>query len=143
MEKVDGTDADKSERIKFEFLMDPNNLAYKYSQQFAIFKNGCPEDWIKKVLAFSEIKNLMALKEPVDKIKMLQNLLKGQALSYFEHHLRMRVETEDSEVPDNDIIELVLIAVGLEYIPKCSISKQKYYMRQERGLYMGLHTSVL
>jgi hypothetical protein len=40
MEKVDGTDADKSEWIKLEFLMDPNNqvLSSKYSRQFSIFK---------------------------------------------------------------------------------------------------------
>jgi hypothetical protein len=27
--------------------------------------------------------------------------LKGQALSYFEHHLMRRLEAEDSDVPDN------------------------------------------
>jgi hypothetical protein len=47
MDKVDGTDVDKSEWIKLEFLMDPDNPASKYSQQFAIFMDGCPEDWIK------------------------------------------------------------------------------------------------
>jgi hypothetical protein len=31
MGKVDGTDADKSEWIKLEFLMDPDNPASKYS----------------------------------------------------------------------------------------------------------------
>jgi hypothetical protein len=43
MDKVDGTDADKFEWIKLEFLMDPDNpaLGSKYSQQFAIFKDGC------------------------------------------------------------------------------------------------------
>jgi hypothetical protein len=43
IDKVDGTDVDKSEWIKLEFLMDPDNpaLDYKYSQQFAIFKDGC------------------------------------------------------------------------------------------------------
>jgi hypothetical protein len=42
MDKVDGTDAEKSEWIKLEFLMDPDNPALdsKYSQQFAIFKDG-------------------------------------------------------------------------------------------------------
>jgi hypothetical protein len=45
-----------------------------------------------------------------------------------------RLEAEDSEVPDNEVIELVLRDVGLEYIPKCAIRVQKYYMRQERGL---------
>jgi hypothetical protein len=43
--------------------------------------------------------------------------LKGQALSYFEHHLMRRLEAEDSGVPDNELIELVLRDVGLEYIP--------------------------
>jgi hypothetical protein len=32
---------DKSEWIKLEFLMDPDNPASKYSRQFAIFKDGC------------------------------------------------------------------------------------------------------
>jgi hypothetical protein len=43
MDKVDGTDADKSELIKLNFLMDPDNPASgsKYSQQFDIFKDGC------------------------------------------------------------------------------------------------------
>jgi hypothetical protein len=43
MDKVDGPDADKSEWIKLEFLMDTDNPASvsKYSRQFAIFKDGC------------------------------------------------------------------------------------------------------
>jgi hypothetical protein len=40
MDKVDGTDADKSECIKLDFLMDHDNPASKYSQQFSIFKDG-------------------------------------------------------------------------------------------------------
>jgi hypothetical protein len=54
-----------------------------------------------------------------------------------------RFEAENSEIPDNDIIELVLRDIGLEYIPKCAIRVQKYYMRQPRGLYMVLNTSLL
>jgi hypothetical protein len=73
---------------------------------------------------------------------MFWTLLKGQALSYFENHLMRTLEAEDSEVPDNELIELVLRDVGLEYIPKRAIRVQKYYMRQPRGLYMGLNTSV-
>jgi hypothetical protein len=115
VDKVDGPDADKSELIKLEFLMDPDNLASgsKYSRQFSIFKDGCPEDWIKWVMAFCEIENLMPMKEPVDETRMFRTLLKGQALSYFEHHLMRRLEAEDSEVPDNEVIELVLRDVGL------------------------------
>jgi hypothetical protein len=49
MDKVDGPDADKSEWINLEFLMDPDNPALdsKYFRQLAIFKNGCPEEWFK------------------------------------------------------------------------------------------------
>jgi hypothetical protein len=71
VDKVDGPDADKSEWIKLEFLMDPDNPASKNSRQFAIFKDGCriPEDWIKWVMAFREIENLMPMKEPAEKIR--------------------------------------------------------------------------
>jgi hypothetical protein len=57
------------------------------------------------LMSFCEIENLMPLKKSAEKSKMFQNLLKGQALSYFEHHLRRRFETIDSELPGNDLIE--------------------------------------
>jgi hypothetical protein len=43
MDKVDGPDKDKSEWIKLELLVDPDNPASgsKYSQQFYTFKDGC------------------------------------------------------------------------------------------------------
>jgi hypothetical protein len=44
MKKVDGSDADKSEWIKLEFLMDPDNLASKYSRNFTILMDGYPEE---------------------------------------------------------------------------------------------------
>jgi hypothetical protein len=67
-------------------------------------------------------------------------MLKGQALLFFEHHLMRRLEAEDSEVPDNELIELILRDVGLEYIPKRANCVQKYYMRLPSGFYMGLNT---
>jgi hypothetical protein len=76
MDKADGTDADKSEWIKLELLMDSNNPDTKYSLNFLIFKCGWPEEWIKWVMAFREIENLIPLKEPADKSRMFQNLLK-------------------------------------------------------------------
>jgi hypothetical protein len=114
LDKFDRTDADKSEWIKLDFLMDPDNSTWgsKYSLQFDIFKDGCPEEWIKLVMAFCEIENLMTMKEPADKTRMFRTLLKGQALSYFEHHLIRRLKAEDSEVSDNELIELVLRDVG-------------------------------
>jgi hypothetical protein len=116
MDKVDDTDANKSEWIKLDFLMDPDNPSWcsKYSLQFVIFKDKCPEDWIKWVMAFREIENLMPMKEPTNKTRMFQTLLKGQALSYFEYHLMRRLEAADSDVPDNELIELVLRDVALE-----------------------------
>jgi hypothetical protein len=90
-----------------------------------------PEDWIKWVMAFCEIENLMPMKEPANKTRMFRTLLKCQALSYFEHHLMRKLEEEDSEVPDNELIELVLRDVGLEYIPKRAICMKKYYMRRD------------
>jgi hypothetical protein len=53
-----------------------------------------------------------------------------------------RLESEESDVLDNKLIELVLRDVGLEFIPKRAIRAQNYYMRQTRSLYMGLNTSV-
>jgi hypothetical protein len=43
MDRVDGPDMDKSEWIRLEFLMDPDNPASKYSWQFAIFEDGFQE----------------------------------------------------------------------------------------------------
>jgi len=39
--------ADKTEFIRLEFLMDSNNPATKYGRHFVIFKDGCAEDWVK------------------------------------------------------------------------------------------------
>jgi hypothetical protein len=91
-------------------------------------------------MAFREIENLMPMNEPSDKTRMFRTLLKGQALSYFEYNLIRRLKAEDSDVPENELIELVYRDVGLEYIPMRAKYVQKYYMR--RGLYMGLNTSV-
>jgi hypothetical protein len=111
--KVDGPDAGKSEWIKLEFLMDLDNPASKYIRKFATFKDGYSEEWIKWVMAFREIENLMLIKEPADKMRMFLTLLKGQALSYFENHLMRRMEAEDSDIPDNELIEIVLRDISL------------------------------
>jgi hypothetical protein len=134
MDKVDGPDVDKTEWTKLEFLMDPDNASFKCFRHFVIFKDGCTEEWIKWVMAFREIENLIASKEPADKTRMFRTLLKGQALSHFEHHLMRRLQAENSDVPDNDLIELVLGDISLEYIHKHTICVEKYYMRQTRGL---------
>jgi hypothetical protein len=85
-----------------------------------------PEKWIKWLMAFRQIENLMPMKKPADKTRIFWTLLKCQALSYFEYHLRRRLETEDSELLDNEIIKLELREIGLEYIPKRAIGVQKY-----------------
>jgi hypothetical protein len=85
-------------------------------------------------MGFYEIDNLMPMKEPADNTRIFRALLKGQTLSYFEYHLMRRLKAEDSEVPDNELIELVIEDIGLEYIPESTIRVQKYNMRQPRGL---------
>jgi hypothetical protein len=69
-----------------------------------------------------DVKNLITLKEPADKARMFCTLLKGQALSYFGHHNTSTFESEDSELPGNDHIVLVLREIGLEYIPTRTIT---------------------
>ena len=91
--------ADKTEYIKLEFYMDPSNPASKYSRHFFIFKDGGVEDWVKCLMAYCEMETLMILREPADTSKMMRTLLKGQALSYFEHHLKKRLDAEDAELP--------------------------------------------
>jgi hypothetical protein len=69
------------------------------------------EEWIvmiKRLISFRDIENLMRLKEPDDKTRMFRTFLKGQSLSYFDHHLRRTLKAEESEIPDNGLIELVL-----------------------------------
>jgi hypothetical protein len=78
------------------------------------------------VMAFLEIEILMPLKEPGDKTRIFRTLLKCQALFYFEHHLRRSLEAEDTDLPENELIELVLRDVGLESIPNCAVLLQRY-----------------
>jgi hypothetical protein len=75
-DKVDGPDTDESELIKMEFLMDLDTPASNYSLKFDKFKYGYPEEWIKWVMSFHEIENLMPLKEPADKTRLFRTLLK-------------------------------------------------------------------
>jgi hypothetical protein len=67
-------------------------------------------------MAFCDVENLMSMKEPADKTRMFRTLLQGQTLFYFEHHLLRRVEVENSELPDNDLIDQVLRDTSLDYI---------------------------
>jgi hypothetical protein len=69
-------------------------------------------------MAFHEIENLMPLKELANKTKMITILLKGQSLSLLVHDFKRKLDAEDAELADNDILDLVLRDVGLEYIPK-------------------------
>jgi hypothetical protein len=85
-------------------------------------------------MSFREIEYLAPLKETAEKTRMFQILLKSQALSYFEPHLRKRLEAEDSKLTGIDLIQLVLRDIGLEYNPKHAICIQKYYMRKIKVL---------
>jgi hypothetical protein len=54
----------------------------------------------------------------------------------------MTLEVEDTELHENELIELLHRGLDLEYIPKHTICIQNNYMRQSRALYMSLKTSV-
>jgi hypothetical protein len=47
IDNIDGPDADKSEWVELKLLMDLENSVSKHSQDSAIFKYECPEEWIK------------------------------------------------------------------------------------------------
>jgi hypothetical protein len=94
--------------------MVPDNLATKDSRNFDVFKDEFPEELVKWLMYFHEIESLMTLKEPVYKTRMIKNLLKVPDLSYFDLHLRRRLEGEDIELPDKDLIELLLRDICLK-----------------------------
>jgi hypothetical protein len=50
----DEADSEKTESIKLDFFIDPDNPATKYSWHFAIYKYGFPEEWIKDQDEISE-----------------------------------------------------------------------------------------
>jgi hypothetical protein len=66
----------------------------------------------------------MTLKGPAGKTRFF-TLLKNQTLSYFENHLRRRLEAEDSQLNDNDLVDLVIGDTNLKQIPKSSINVRK------------------
>jgi hypothetical protein len=135
-----GADVDKTEYIKFDFFIDPENPASRYSKEFLIFKDGCPEKWIKWLMAYRDLEGMMPLKETSERTKMIRMLLKGRALAQFDYHLNKRVFAEDIELPDHELLELVMRGLGLDYISRRAIRVQKYYMR--RCLFMGPTTTV-
>jgi hypothetical protein len=77
----------------------------------------------------------MPMKELAEKTRIYRTLLKGQALSYFEHHLMRRLEAENSDVHDNELIEIVLRNIILEYISKSAIHLQSIICCKE-GVYI-------
>jgi hypothetical protein len=70
----------------------------------------------------------MPLKEPADRTNMLCTMMKGCALSLFEYHLSKRCGCGDIETTDHELFELVIRDLGLDYISRCAIRVQKYFM---------------
>jgi hypothetical protein len=114
--------------------------ASQYFKEFLIFKDGCPEEWIKWLMGYRDLEVMMPLKETSERFKMLCTLLKGRALAQFDYHLGKRLCAEDIELPDHEMLELVIRDLGLDYISRHAIRVQKYYMR--RCLFMGRTTTV-
>jgi hypothetical protein len=49
-------------------------------------------------MGYQDIQTVMSLKELLEKTKMFRSLLKGRALSKFEHCLRKSLGAEDAEL---------------------------------------------
>jgi hypothetical protein len=64
------------ELIKLKFFMGPVNPAWgsKHFLYFALFKDGYPEKWIKWLMSFHDIDNLMPLEESSGKTRIFQAL---------------------------------------------------------------------
>jgi hypothetical protein len=84
----------KTEYIKFDFFVDPENPESRYSKEFLIFKDGCSEEWIKWLMDYRDLEVMMPLKETSERTKMLWMFLKGRALAQFDYHLSKRVRAE-------------------------------------------------
>jgi hypothetical protein len=56
----------------------------------------------------------VSIRRPADKSKISWTLLKGQALSCFENHLKKRLDAKDVELLDNVFLELVICDVSSE-----------------------------
>jgi hypothetical protein len=131
MDKVDRPDTNKTDWIKLYIFIDPDKPAqgFKYSHHLIIFNYGWTEEYIKCLVCSMRLRiwlpwsNLLTWPESSG----LGWRVKSRLIL---NHLRRRLEKEDSEIPDNDLIELVLRDVGLEFISKRTIRVQKYYMTQ-------------
>jgi len=138
--ETEDKEVDKTEYISFVFFVDPAKSASRFAKEFVIFKSGHPEEWIKWLMGYRDLEVMMTLTETVEKTKLIRTLLKGRALAQFDYHLSKRVRSEDIELPDDELLELVIRDLGLDYISKRAIRVQRYYMR--RSLFMGPNTTV-
>jgi hypothetical protein len=116
--EAEGADSDKVESIRFEFLVDPSNPATRFSKEFFVFKNRSPEEYIRWLMGYHDLELLMPLKESSDRTKMLCTMMKGRALSLFEYHHYKRCGGEDIETMDQELLELVISDLGLDYISR-------------------------
>jgi hypothetical protein len=121
--------------------MDSDNIAWgsNYSWPFVIFKDILPKELIKCLLVYILLWDWEpdALEGTCWHDKDVSDFLKGQALSYFEYHLRRTFETEDSELPDNDLIEIVLRDIALRNI-LCALYVCESIIWGCQGAYVGI-----
>jgi hypothetical protein len=102
MSKVDGS-VWSSPWIQSIQLPSTSDMLLHSSMDFQSMNQG-----VSVLMSFREIENLIPLNKAADKTRMFWTLLKGQAMSYFEDHLRRILEAEDSELPSSDLIALVI-----------------------------------
>jgi hypothetical protein len=91
------------------------------------------------LIGYCNMELLIPLKEPSARTKMLCMMLKGCALSY-DNYLSKRCGGKAIDTKDQELLELVIRDVGLDYISRRAIRVQKYYMR--RCLFMVRFNSL-
>jgi hypothetical protein len=106
-------EADRSEFIKPDILVDPKRPEPRYFREFLIYREGGSEYCIKCLMRYKDIKTSLPLKDPMEEAKVLRTYLKGSAYAQFEYHLRKRLGAKNVQIPDTDLLEIFIEDVGL------------------------------
>jgi hypothetical protein len=91
-----------------------------------MFMDGFSEEW----MAYRNLEVIMQLKVTLERTKTIRTLPDNRKLAQFDYHCSKRVRAEDIELPDHELLELVIRDLGLDYICRRAIRLQKYYMRK-------------
>jgi len=96
------------ESVRFEFLVDPSNPNTRFTKEFFTFKDGTPEDYIKWLMGYRDLELLMPLKEPLERTKMLVEIVLSRLIEEEE-----RRDKREKESLVNVIFKVVITNLTL------------------------------